>query len=127
MHLRAFRLYLNYIPSPDEPPPRSIGDDEMAIVEINIIPLGTSNPSIGDSVAAAVKALQDKGYNCELTPFGTVLDGTVEEAMEAAKTAHEAAFAGGLQRVMTIIKIDDRRDKKATAASKLEGLRARLG
>ncbi len=99
----------------------------MAIIELNIIPLGTPSPSIGDAVAAAVGALRAQGLSCELTPFGTVLDGSVEEALDAAKAAHEAAFAGGVQRVMTIIKIDDRRDKQATAASKVESLRARLG
>jgi uncharacterized protein (TIGR00106 family) len=98
----------------------------MAIVELNIVPLGTPTPSIGDSVAAAVRALQARGIKCELTPFGTVLDGTVEDALDAAKVAHEAAFIEGIQRVMTIIKIDDRRDKQATAASKVESLRARL-
>jgi uncharacterized protein (TIGR00106 family) len=99
----------------------------MAIVELDIIPLGTPSPSIGDVVAAAVRSLKAKGLSCELTPFGTVIDGSVEAALDAANTAHESAFVEGIQRVLTIIKIDDRRDKEATAASKIESLRGRLG
>lgn len=99
----------------------------MAIIEFNVIPIGTGSASIGDSVAAAVRALRAEGFSCELTPFGTVVDASVAEALRAASSVHEAAFIQGNQRVITIIKIDDRRDKKATAASKVEALRARLG
>jgi len=39
----------------------------MAIMEINIIPLGTETPSVSKYIAQAVKVLKEKGTKYELT------------------------------------------------------------
>jgi uncharacterized protein YqgV (UPF0045/DUF77 family) len=46
--------------------------------------------------------------------------------MEVILKVHELPFDKGAQRVMTMINIDDRRDKKGTAQGKLESVLAKL-
>jgi uncharacterized protein (TIGR00106 family) len=99
----------------------------MPIAEISVIPLGTASPSVGDYVANCVKILEEMGLNYQLTPMGTVFEGELEEILEAVRRIHEVPFQMGCQRVVTTLKIDDRRDKPATMRSKVEGVERRLG
>jgi len=39
---------------------------------------------------------------------------------------HEAVFAAGVMRVVTVITIDDRRDKKSSASGKIKSLKREL-
>jgi uncharacterized protein (TIGR00106 family) len=98
----------------------------MVIAEITVVPLGTGNPSLSRFVAEAVKALEDSGIRYTLTPMGTVLEGTLEEVLEAVRMLHRLPFNKGAERVSTRLVIDERRDKDATAAGKIKSVEERL-
>lgn len=99
----------------------------MAIVEISIIPLGTKTPSVGKHVARAVKALQqEKDIRYELTAMGTIIEGDLEKILMVAKKMHEETFSEGVARVITTIKIDDRRDKASSMSDKVSSLMKEL-
>jgi len=99
----------------------------MAIVEINIIPLGTETPSLSKYVASAVKILQqEKDLKYEVNSMGTVIEGDLDKILVVARKMHEAPFREGLARVETIIKIDDRRDKTLSMSGKVESLKEKL-
>jgi uncharacterized protein (TIGR00106 family) len=98
----------------------------MVIAEITVVPLGTGNPSLSRFVAEAVEALNDSGIRFTLTPMGTVLEGTLEEVLEAVRMLHRLPFNKGVGRVSTRVVIDERRDKDATAAGKIESVEKRL-
>ena len=99
----------------------------MVIAEITVIPLGTGNPSLSRYVAEAVKALDDSGIRYTLTPMGTVLEGTLEEVLEAVRMLHRLPFNKGVERVSTRLVIDERRDKNATAEGKVKSVEEKLG
>lgn len=99
----------------------------MPIAEISIYPLGTGSTSVGDYVAGCVKILEEMGINYELTPMSTVFEGTLEQIWETVARIHELPFQMGCLRVVTSLRIDDRRDKPATMRSKVEGVERRLG
>lgn len=99
----------------------------MPIAEISIYPLGTASPSVGDYVANCVKILEEKGLNYEVTPMSTVFEGTLEQIWETVAHIHELPFKMGCLRVVTTLRIDDRRDRPATMRSKVEGVERRLG
>lgn len=99
----------------------------MPIAEISIYPLGTASPSVGDYVANCVKILEEKGLNYEVTPMSTVFEGTLEQIWETVAHIHEIPFKMGCFRVVTTLRIDDRRDRPATMRSKVEGVERRLG
>jgi uncharacterized protein (TIGR00106 family) len=100
----------------------------MAIMEISIVPVGTPTPSVSQYVAGAVRILRDeKGIRYELTPMGTVIEGELDTLLSLAGRMHSSAFDAGAMRVVTSIKLDERRDKPSSMGSKLEAVRAKLG
>ena len=85
----------------------------MITVDFGIVPIGTEGTDLGDYVSAAVQAIKDSGLSYELTGMGTQIEAQdLDELYEAIKTAQEAVFKAGANRVFTVLKIDDRRDKK---------------
>ncbi len=99
----------------------------MAIAEISVVPLGTETPSLSKYVAKAVKALQqEKELKYEITSMGTIIEGALDKILMVAKKMHEEVFAEGVARVITIIIIDDRRDKALSMKGKVDSLRREL-
>ena len=100
----------------------------MALVEISVIPLGTPTPSVSQYIARAVKVLEgEKDIKYELTAMGTIIEGDLEQVLTLVRKMHEAVFNAGVMRVVTTIKIDDRRDKASSMSSKMESLKRELG
>ena len=99
----------------------------MVVAEISIIPVGTSDTSVGKHVAEAVKVLRkDKKVMYELSSMGTILEGELDDVLKAARKMHEAVLEGGVQRVVTTIEIDDRRDRPLTMSGKVESVVKKL-
>jgi uncharacterized protein (TIGR00106 family) len=98
----------------------------MAIVQFTVVPLGTADTSLSSYVAEVHKVLADSGLKHQLLPMGTVLEGPLEDIMAVIARAHQAPFVNGAQRVMTMINIDDRRDKQSTAQGKVESVLGKL-
>jgi len=100
----------------------------MALVEVSIVPLGTETPSVSQYVARAVGVLQsEKDIKYELTAMGTIIEGDLEHLLTLVRKMHEAVFDAGITRVVTTIKIDDRRDKISGMSSKIESVKRELG
>ncbi len=99
----------------------------MALADVTIIPLGTGSPSVSKYVAGTIKALQrGKGTKYEITAMGTTIEGELGEILAVIREMHEETFTQGVARVVTVIKIDDRRDKELSIGSKVESLRREL-
>jgi len=99
----------------------------MAIAEVSVVPLGTKNPSVSQYVARAVKVLeQEKDIKYEMTAMGTIIEGDLDRILALAKKMHEASFGQGVARVLTTVKIDDRRDKVQGMKAKLDSLKKKL-
>ena len=96
---------------------------EPVIAEIHIIPIGTATTSLSRYIAACINILkQAQGISYQPTAMGTIIQGPLERVLELAQHMHEVPFAMGAQRVVTTINIDDRRDKSATIAGKVEAV-----
>ena len=99
----------------------------MAVVFVTIAPLGTATPSVSRYVAGVEQVLRASGLKHELTAMGTIIEGDLDEVLAVIRKMHEHPFGQGAQRVSTLIKIDDRRDKEHTMARKLQSVREKLG
>lgn len=86
----------------------------MALLEISVVPVGTDSPSISSFIAQATKEARRNGIKFEVTPTSTVMEGDLPALLNVAQEMHHAAFSGGVQRVVTNISIDERRDKDLT-------------
>lgn len=95
----------------------------MAVVEISIVPVGTQTPSVSKYVARAVNLLKgEAGIKYETTAMGTIIEGDLDRVLAVVRKMHESAFDGEVMRVVTTIKIDDRRDKPLSMTGKLGSL-----
>ncbi len=98
----------------------------MALMQITIIPMGTSTPSIGDHVAGVQKLLENSQVEYQLCDMGTVIYGTPAELLSLAAEIHEYPFSNGVERVVTNIVLDDRRDKVVGIGEKRKAVIQRL-
>ncbi len=99
----------------------------MPLIEIQVVPLGTSSTSLSRYVAEAVKAIKELGYEPEIHPFGTVVAiKDLEEIGRIIKHVHERLVKLGVKRIATYVKIDDRRDKEVTSKQKVESVLSKL-
>jgi len=96
---------------------------KRVIAELTVVPLGTGT-GVSDYVKAALAELKKSGLRVEPTAMGTILEAcNLNELFKAVEKAHEAVFKNGAGRVVTTLKIDDRRDEKASIETKLEAIR----
>ncbi len=99
----------------------------MAIMEISVTPRGTKTPLVSKYVAKALKILErEKEIKYELTSMGTIIEGDLRKVLNLAKKMHGAVFDKEILRVVTIIKIDDRRDGPLSIEGKVKSLREKL-
>lgn len=98
----------------------------MAIMEISVVPLGLGHPSLGDHIAAVVKYLESENIPHELTDMGTLVYGQPAALLRVATALHELPFKLGVQRVLTHISLDDRRDKEVLLGDKKKSVQRRL-
>ena len=96
----------------------------MPIMEINIIPLGTKTPSVSKYIADALRVLgKEKNIIYELTAMGTIVEtDSLDLLLTLAKKMHQAVLSGKINRVVTTIKIDDRKDKKISIEEKVSSV-----
>ncbi len=96
----------------------------QVVAEISIVPVGTADAGVSKYVAASLEVLEGrKDLTYRLTPMGTIIQGPLTEVLDAIRTMHEIPFSKGALRVVTEIRIDDRRDRPVTMAGKIESVR----
>lgn len=98
----------------------------MSVVEVCLIPIGTKETSVSKYVAEAEKILMAEGLKYKLNPMGTVIEADADKALAAIRKMQESVFDKGADRVYTVIKMDDRRDKKATMEQKIKSVEDKL-
>jgi uncharacterized protein (TIGR00106 family) len=95
----------------------------QVVAEVSIVPVGTSNTSVSRYVADSIQVLEDrKDLTYRLTPMGTVIEGQLDRVLEAIQKMHEVPFIRGALRVVTSIRIDDRRDKTSSMSAKVQSV-----
>ncbi|MFO8143198.1 MAG: MTH1187 family thiamine-binding protein [Dehalococcoidales bacterium] len=100
----------------------------MVIAEISVVPVGTVTPSVSQYVVRAVGVLERRPeLNYTLTGMGTIIEGELKDVMDACREMHESVFGEGVQRVVTTIRIDDRRDRNSSAEGKIQAVSKKMG
>ena len=99
----------------------------MAIAAVSISPLGVGI-SVSAYVAAALRVLEGQDrVRWELDSMFTTLEGEPEDLFELIRAMQEAVFDAGAERVGTVIKMDDRRDRPGISMSdKVASVRSKL-
>ena len=85
----------------------------MITADFAIVPIGTKDTECKEYVTSAVQVIKDSGLNYQLTGMSTLIEAdNYKQLYEVIAKAQEAVFDAGSDRVYTIIKVDDRRDKE---------------
>ncbi len=94
-------------------------NDRIVTVGVQVLPLCEDPYPVVDRAIAAIRAT---GIKHQVCPMETVLEGSLEACLAAARAAHDACFEGGVKRALTIIKISDGLDG-STIEDKMEKYR----
>jgi uncharacterized protein (TIGR00106 family) len=98
----------------------------MAILEISVVPIGTGDTSLSAYVADCLRMLKKEKVRYELSSMGTNIEGNLKDLFKIALKMHQVPFKRGAKRVVTTMKIDDRRDKKGTLEGKKKAVENKL-
>ncbi len=81
--------------------------------EISVEPMGTESTSISNFVAASEDVLQDyPDVRYQIHAMSTELEGELHRVFKVIERMHEAPFQQQAKRVVTTIRLDDRRDRE---------------
>jgi uncharacterized protein (TIGR00106 family) len=94
------------------------------LVEFSVIPLG-KGASVGSDIAKVIRIVENSGLPYKVNPMGTVVEGKWDELMALIKRCHKVVLRGG-ERVVTTIKIDDRKRRSNMIEEKIISLEKRL-
>jgi len=95
----------------------------MIITQLSIAPLGEGT-SVSTYVNIVIETLKKEHVTFQTNPMATVIEtNDLTTLFQVIEKAHKAVADAGAQRIITEIKIDDRRDKEVTMKSKLQSLK----
>jgi len=94
------------------------------IAEFSIVPVG-AGLSLSPFVAECLRIVEDSGLKHQLTPMGTVLQGDGEQVMATIMACHSRVLEMS-ERVVTSIKVDDRRDRPADMERKVRSVEEKV-
>lgn len=95
------------------------------LAEFSVVPLGTG-VSISRAVSRILKIVAESGVSYKLNPMGTVLEGDWDSVVGLIRKCHEEAMKES-GRVLTSIRIDDRKGEEPRIEKKLESVEQKLG
>jgi uncharacterized protein (TIGR00106 family) len=93
------------------------------IAELVIAPYGVGT-SLSKYVKESVKEIDAfPGIRVQHTPMSSIIEAdSVDKILEVTRVAHERMFDAGAQRVSTLLRIDDRRDKPRVMEDKVDSI-----
>lgn len=94
----------------------------MIISQLSIVPIGKGT-SLSKYVKLVLETLKKENLKIVTNAMATVIETEdLETLFSAVQKAHNAVVDSGAERVVTELKIDDRRDKNVTMESKLKSV-----
>lgn len=94
----------------------------MIISQLSIAPVG-EDTSLSKYVKAAINAIKNENVKYKTNAMATVIETKdLETIFNVVQKAHNAVLDLGAERIITELKIDDRRDKNNTIESKIKSI-----
>jgi uncharacterized protein (TIGR00106 family) len=101
----------------------------MATADLTVLALGREELSASEYIAEIQRRLrkQDR-VRFHMHAMGTSLEGATEDILAVVGELHAVPFDQGVQRVYTVLKLDERRDRpRQTLEEKVRSVEHRLG
>ena len=95
----------------------------MILAQLSVFPIGDST-SLSKYVKKGMEVIKTSGYHYEIGGMSTCIELPDLDALFAlVKKVHQAHLEAGAQRISIDLKVDDRRDKKATIQTKRKAVK----
>lgn len=95
------------------------------MAEFSVVPIGKGE-SVSRYVAECMKIVVESGIAYKINPMGTVLEGDFDEVMDVVRKCHVRVLEMS-SRVITSIKIDDRKGREGALESKIRSVEEIIG
>lgn len=95
------------------------------LLEFSVVPVGKGE-SVSQYVAECLKIVVSSGLPYKINPMGTVLEGDYDEVMGVVRACHKRVMEL-CPRVITTIRIDDRKGASGAMDSKVKSVEALMG
>jgi uncharacterized protein (TIGR00106 family) len=101
----------------------------MATADLTVLALGRKELSASEYIAEIQRRLRrQQRVHFHMHAMGTSLEGTTEDILAIVGELHAVPFEQGVQRVYTVLKLDERRDRpRQTLEDKVRSVEDRLG
>jgi uncharacterized protein (TIGR00106 family) len=101
----------------------------MSTADLTVLALGRKELSASEYIAEIQRRLRkQERVRFQMHPMGTSLEGTTEDILAVVGELHSVPFEQGVQRVYTVLKLDERRDRPGqTLDDKVRSVEDRLG
>ena len=94
----------------------------MIISQLSIAPVGKGT-SLSKYVKIVIKTLKENGLKFKTNDMATVIETeNLSQLFKVVEKAHNSILEAGAERVITELKIDDRKDKNVKIGTKLDSL-----
>jgi uncharacterized protein (TIGR00106 family) len=98
----------------------------MPVLDISIVPVGTSDASFSSYVTETCKIVEQQGLKYQVTPTGTVVEGNLDQLMDLAREMHSTPFQMGAERVITSMTIDERHDRAMDMEKQVQSVKRNM-
>lgn len=95
------------------------------LAEISVFPLDKGDSGLSAYVAESIEIIKASGLDYEIHAMGTLIEGPSDVVFDVIKRCHEN-MASKCRRVVTNVKIDDRKGTEGSIKKKVASVREKL-
>jgi uncharacterized protein (TIGR00106 family) len=98
----------------------------MMLAELSVFPLDKGGDGLSRYVAESIEIIEASGLDYEVHAMGTLIEGPPDQVFDVIRKCHEnmKQHSG---RVVTTVKIDDRKDAEGRIKGKVASVEEKLG
>ncbi len=96
------------------------------LAEISVFPLDKGSKDLSFFVAQSMRIIEESGLDFEIHAMGTLIEGPSDKVFEVIRQCHQN-IVDQSDRVVTYVKIDDRKGASGRIAGKIKSVEEHLG
>ena len=95
------------------------------LAELSVVPLDKGHEGLSRWVSQNIRIIRESGLDYELHAMGTLIEGPADQVFDVIRKCHEN-MAAQSDRVVTSVKIDDRKGVRGSITRKVKSVEEKL-
>jgi uncharacterized protein (TIGR00106 family) len=100
--------------------------EEDMLAELSVFPLDKGGQGLSRYVADSIKIIEESGLDYEIHALGTLIEGPSDKVFDVIRKCHDN-MRSQCDRVMTTVRIDDRKGVTSAIRSKVTSVEKKIG